>query len=236
MMFMNDKMIETLLDEAERHLIGSDVAHDLLHLKRVMRNAVYIAEREGADLEVVIPAAIFHDIVTYRKDDERSRHAQADSAKLASIVLRKLGFPQEKVEKITYTIEVCSFTKGIVPTTIEAKVVQDADMLEAVGAIAIMRTFASNGAMRKPFYDENDPFCERRKPEPNRYALDLFPQRLLVIKDRVHTRTAKKIVEKRTRFLNLFMGELRQDLELCDGDGAVKTGKQVGVFAQKVRG
>jgi len=95
---------------------------------------------------------------------------------------------------------------------LEAKILQDADGLEATGAISIMRTFSSAGSMRKAFYHPSDPFCTKRQPDDMRYALDLFHSRLLVVKDRMNTASAKQIAVRRTGFLKEYLRELKLEL------------------------
>ena len=95
---------------------------------------------------------------------------------------------------------------------LESQIVQDADGLEATGAISIMRTFATTGQMNRPFYNPVDPFCKTREPDAMKNALDLFYERLLRVTERMHTKTAKKISTRRTAFLRKFLKEL--DLEL----------------------
>jgi uncharacterized protein len=109
-------------------------------------------------------------------------------------------------------INKCSFTKGIIPKLLESKIIQDADGLDATGAISIMRTYSSTSQMKRPFYDPFDPFCENRKPDATKFALDLFYERLLRVTDRMHTESAKMISIRRTDFLRKFLKELQQEL------------------------
>ena len=97
------------------------------------------------------------------------------------------------------------FIKEYTNWVLEAKILQDADRLEATGAISIMRTFSSTGQMRSPFYHAEDPFSEMRKPNAHEYGLDLFYTRLLLVEDMMHTTSAKMIASKRTAFLKLFL-------------------------------
>lgn len=101
-------------------------------------------------------------------------------------------YPQEKIPPVQDAVAKCSFTKGIMPDLLESKILQDADGLESTGAISIMCTFASTGKMQRKFFHPTDPFSEHRQPEPKQSALDLFFFRLLKVKDRMHTATAKK--------------------------------------------
>ncbi|MFP4016160.1 MAG: HD domain-containing protein [Halanaerobiales bacterium] len=118
------------------------------------------------------------------------------------------------MEKAHTTIKECSFSKGIVPEFLEAKILQDADRLEATGIISIMRTYSSAGQMNTKFYHPEDPFCENREPEREKYALDLFYTRLLLVGEQMHTDTAGKIAEKRTESLRRFLQNFSR--ELCE--------------------
>ena len=180
---------------------------------RVLANAEAIAVHEGADPDIVVPAALFHDIVNIPKDDPAANEAPDRSAEIVRRLLNGIDtYPQEKIAAVCEAVRSCSFSKGVIPVALEAKILQDADGLESTGAISIMRTFASTGQMRRPFYAPEDPFCERRTPESTRYALDLFFSRLLIVEGRMHTVYAKEIAQRRTMFLNVFLDEFRKEL------------------------
>ena len=211
---MNDSLRKALLDTAHERIAGDDPSHDLGHALRVLSSAEHIAREEGADLDVVVPAALFHDLVVYPKDHPNRHASQEESAAAARDVLQRTdGYPQEKVQLVEVCVRECSFSKGIVPELLESKVLQDADGLEATGAISIMRTYSSTGQMRRPFYHADDPFCENREPDSLRYALDLFYTRLLKVGERMHTASARRIAERRTAFLRQFLEELRLELQ-----------------------
>lgn len=214
MCYMNEELKDKLLSTVRKRITDEDPSHDFEHTLRVMNNAEEIARKENADLDIVIPAALLHDIVNYPKNDPRSRNASDESAEVAGKILRKVkGYPKSKIGRVQLAIRSCSFSKGIAPKLLEAKILQDADGLEATGAISVMRTFSSTGSMKRLFYDPNDPFCENREPDDLKYAIDLFFTRLLKVKERMHTKTAKKIAERRTNFLKKFLKELRLELK-----------------------
>src|SRR3989344_7668388 len=125
---MNKKLIEQLKLIAQERQTKDDPCHDFNHILRVLNLGIKIAKKEKADLEVVIPAILFHDTVVYRKDLPESRNETNESADVAGNVLREIKkFPQEKIEQVQTCIRECSFSKGIVASTIEGKVV-DATM------------------------------------------------------------------------------------------------------------
>lgn len=145
---MNTKTTRYLRKIAEDRQIKSDPSHDFEHVIRVLNMATKIGKSVKADLDIVIPAALFHDTVVYRKDSPESRNEANESAEVAAQILEKIkNYPKEKIDKVKICIQQCSFTKGIVPDLLESKVLQDADLLESTGVLSIMRTFSSCGHM-----------------------------------------------------------------------------------------
>jgi uncharacterized protein len=211
---MDKNLRKELIQIASQRLESDDISHDFEHALRVLANAEKISREEKADPDIIVPAALFHDLVIYPKNDLRSKNASDESAEAARGILEEIDkFPHEKIEKVCVAIRLCSFSKGIVPDLLEAKVLQDSDGLEATGAISIMRTFSSTGQMKRMFYDLADPFCKNRKPDDLKFAVDLFYTRLLKVVDRMHTKSAKKIAKRRTAFLQRFLEETRLELE-----------------------
>jgi uncharacterized protein len=210
---MKKELKNKLIKIARKEIPEIDVSHDFEHALRVLSNAERIAKTEKGDLDIIIPAALFHDLIVYPKDYPDKHKSQEESAIAAEKILDKLDFPKEKIEKVKTCILECSFSKGIIPLSLESKILQDADGLEATGAISIMRTYSSTGQMKRPFYDSHDPFCENRVPDASHCALDLFYVRLLKVADRMHTQTAKKIAKRRTDFLKDFLKEFKLELE-----------------------
>lgn len=161
---------------------------------------------------MVIPAALFHDIIVYQKDSEASKNESEESADLAAEVLSQIDeYPDEKISAVKTCITECSFSKGKDASIIESKVLQDADRLEATGAVSIMRTFASCADMDRPFYPPEDPLC-RDGAEKYRSGIDLFRNRLLVVQDVLHTDLAKEFAQERVAFLEQFLDQLEHEL------------------------
>ena len=205
---MNKRLKSKLVAIAKTH-IHNDLSHDFGHAYRVMNLATRIAISENADLDIVIPAALFHDVFVY-KGSSKYKMEHVQSANFAKRALLKIEeYPKEKIEKVAYSIMVCSFSKNIRPKLLEAKVLQDADLLESTGAISIMRTFGSSTPMHiTAYYDLKDPFCYGRKPNDRKYSLDLFFTRLLKVSSRMHTKAARRLAMHRNTFLRSFIKEL----------------------------
>lgn len=160
---------------AQARVRSGDVAHDFEHTRRVLAIAERIARAEHADLEIVIPAALFHDIIISLKHNPQSRSDPGRSAKYAQLTLSGIReYPAHKIPLVYRAINECSFSKGIKSDFLEGKIVQDADRLDVVGVLGIMRAFATTGQLKIPFYDPRDPFCRRRKPNPRHYTVDFF--------------------------------------------------------------
>jgi len=210
---MDEIMKTTLINIAKEKLKEGDPSHDIYHALRVLKNAEYISRKENGDLDIVIPSALFHDVICYPKNNPKSKYSALVSADFAVKALEELNqYPKDKISKVYTSIEQCSFSKNIIPELLEAKILQDADRLEATGAISIMRTFCSAGLMNSKLYNYEDPFCKKREPESLEYALDLFYTRLLKIKDIMHTKTARSIAEKRTKILQEYLNSLEDEL------------------------
>jgi len=213
---MTPTLKENLVNIAKKKQIKDDPSHDFQHVLRVANLAERIAEFEKADLDIVIPAALFHDSVIYKKNSPESRNEADESALYALEQLNNIDeYPKEKIEKVQTCIRQCSFRKGVTPDLMESKILQDADRLEATGVVSVMRTFASCGHMNIQFYDPADPFC-KKGPTRFRSGIDLFYNRLLLVEDGMHTVIAKKIAKRRTKFLEQFLKELELELQESD--------------------
>jgi uncharacterized protein len=210
---MNNSLKDKLIKTSKERQTKDDPSHDFQHIFRVYNLALQIAKKEKADLDILIPATLFHDTVVYMKNHPNSKSEAEESAEMAKSILEShKDYPQEKIEKVATCIKQCSFSKGIVPDLLESKILQDADRLEATGAVSIMRTFSSGGQMNRPFYDPADPFC-KKGTVPFRSGIDLFYMRLLVVEKGMHTKFAKQIAKRRTSFLKNFLTELKMELK-----------------------
>jgi len=209
---MTEALKVKLFKIAEDRQIKTDPSHDFQHIRRVLNLAIKIGKSVKADLDILIPAALFHDIVVYQKDSPKSKGESDESAEVAAEVLGNIkSYSKEKIGAVKICISECSFSKGIIPRSLESKVLQDADRLEATGAISTMRTFSSCGQMNRPLYDPDDPLCEDGHQQ-FKSGVDLFYSRLLIVEKTMHTNLAKKIARSRTKFLETFLVQLRNEL------------------------
>lgn len=191
----------------------SDGAHDLGHLRRVWACARQIAEAEGgADLEVLAAAAYFHDAVNVPKDSALRGQASQLSADLAVDYLRSSGFAVAKLAAVQHAIAAHSFSAGIEPQTREAAILQDADRLEALGAIGLARMFLVSGAMGGGLFDADDPLAKARPLDDRRFALDHLEVKLFPVAASLRTVEGRRIAAGRVAFLHAFRAQLLAEI------------------------
>lgn len=191
---------------------GGDVAHDLAHVRRVVANAQMLAASESARLEVILPAAWLHDCVTVPKDSPQRAIAAQLAAQQAVTWLREWHYPAVFLTDIAHAIEAHSFSAGIMPRTLEAKIVQDADRLEALGAIGLARCLMLGGAMGRPLYTAEDPFCANREPDDRAATVDHFYAKLLKLEHTMQTASGRCEAQTRTVYLRDFLAQLQREL------------------------
>ena len=192
----------------------SDTAHDLAHIQRVVMNAKKILEEEGhADSLITISAAWLHDCAILPKNHPERKKASILAAKKASQFLTEIDFPSDKISAVAHAIEAHSFSAGIKPRTREAEIVQDADRLDALGAIGIARCFMVGGTLERPLYNPDDPFCESREPDDSKWNIDHFYQKLFKLPGLMNTVSAKNEAEKRVAFMKLYLAELKNETD-----------------------
>ena len=194
-------------------IMNNDPAHDFEHVMRVYNNAQKITKQEKANPKLVLSAVLLHDIVSYPKSSKRSKFSSIDSAKKSRIILKKYGFSKEEIIIISDAIAEHSFAQNKVPQTLEGKILQDADRLDALGAIGIARVFATSGSLNRPFYNIDDPFCSQRNPDDNLWAIDHFFNKLLKLGSMMNTKSGKIEAKKRTKVLRVFLKQLKNEVQ-----------------------
>jgi uncharacterized protein len=189
-----------------------DAAHGDDHIKRVVKNAKKLAALEFANLEIVIPAAWLHDCVTVPKSSPQRALASKLCADKASELLTAWEYQADLIPDIAHAIHAHSFSAKIEPKTIEAKVLQDADRLDAIGAIGLTRCLMLGGEMRKPLLHSHDPFCESREPDDQIYVLDHLYNKLFKLEGMMQTTSGKAEAKKRSGVLYQFIEDLRTEI------------------------
>jgi uncharacterized protein len=191
---------------------NNDSAHDFQHIMRVYNNAKKICKNENVNEKLVLSAVLLHDIVSYPKSDKRSKLSSTESAKKSKKILKKLNFSQKEIQIISDAIRDHSFSKNKTPATIEGKILQDADRLDALGAIGIARVFAVGGLEKRSFYNLQDPFCNNRLPDDTTWTLDHFYRKLLKLESLMNTKSARVEAKRRTKVLKNFLIQLKKEI------------------------
>ena len=183
----------------------ADGAHDLGHLDRVWKNAQAIGLDEGpVDWPVLEAAVWFHDLVNLPKNSPDRARASTLSAQAAMAFLAADGFPADKLPAVAHAIEAHSFSAGIPPTTPEARILQDADRLEALGAIGLARMFLIAGQMGGGMVDMADPMALHRPLDDKAFALDHLQVKLLKLPETMQTRSGRLMAEERAEWMMSF--------------------------------
>ena len=195
-----------------QHHGQEDAAHDISHFRRVWATAQQLAEETAADRLVILTACYFHDIVSLAKNHpERSRSSAMAAEKTLAILQSAFpDFPAERYAAVLHAIEAHSFSAAIAPRSEETKIVQDADRLEALGAIGLARVFAVSGALNNILFDAS--FADRRELNDKTYALDHFQCKLLRLPQTMQTEKGRAMAIHNARFLVQFMAKLSAEL------------------------
>lgn len=205
------KTFDSLKDEVKK-IMKNDPAHDFEHVMRVYKNAQNICKKEKVNETLVLTAVLLHDIVSYPKSDKRSKTSSIKSAKKSKQILEKYSFSKKEITIISNAIRDHSFTRNRIPDSIEGKILQDADRLDALGAMGIARVFATGGSLNRPFYNTDDPFCKKRIPDDNTWTIDHFFQKLLHLESLMNTKSGKIEAKRRTKILKIFLEQLKQEI------------------------
>jgi len=205
------KVLDSIKNEVIK-IMDNDPAHDFEHVMRVYNNAQKITKKEKANRKLVLSAVLLHDIVSYPKSNKRSKLSSVESAKKSKLILKKYSFTEEEIIIISDAITDHSFSQKKIPRTLEGKILQDADRLDALGAIGIARVFATSGSLNRPFYNIDDPFCDKRNPDDNLWAVDHFFNKLLKLESMMNTKSGKIEAKKRTKVLKVFLKQLKDEV------------------------
>jgi len=206
------KIQTKLFDEVERRMAKNDPAHDFEHVLRVYRNAERICKKEKANPKLILTSALLHDIVSFRKSDKRSKTSSTKSSIVAKKILQKYNYLENEIKIITNAIESHSYSKNQTPKTLEGKILQDADRLDAIGAIGIARTFAVAGAENRSFYNMKDAFCLARKPDDQLWTVDHFYKKLLLLESKMNTKAAIIEAKRRTKIIKKFLTDFKKEI------------------------
>jgi uncharacterized protein len=191
---------------------GDDGSHDLAHILRVFKNAMRIQASGGGDGRILAAAVLLHDCVAVEKSSPLRAQASALAAEKASGVLADLGWSKDDIAAVAHAILTHSFSANIEPETLEARILQDADRLDAIGMVGAGRCFYIGGRMASSLYDPLDPAGNDRPLDDRRYVIDHFQTKLFKLADGFKTVAGRALAAERDKrlrdFLDAFMDEI----------------------------
>lgn len=211
-----DLIIQNTIVFVKETLSDAEGGHDWFHIYRVFNNAQLIATEEEVDGFIVALAALLHDIADSKFNDGD----ETIGPKLAKEFLEKQGVAEASVSHVVGIIENVSFKGGKTQRTFSSKeldVVQDADRLDAIGAIGIARTFNYGGFKNRAIYDPaiapNLNMTKEEYKNSTAPTINHFYEKLLLLKDRMNTETGKKIAQQRHEYMEQFLSQFYAEWE-----------------------
>ncbi len=211
------------LEQARTWYAQADPVHDFEHVRRVYRMAEYLAQAEGADLEIVRAAVLLHDVQTSAPSATGRAAHQLTSAEFAAQVLHHEGWPPERIQAVQHCIRAHRFRSSESPQTLEAQVVFDADKLDVLGAIGAARALVYASLNGMPWYTTPSIHfltTGSRLPDEPHSAYHEYLFKLRHIPERLYTTTARKLAQERLRYLEEFFAHLIREWEGRDFDHA----------------
>ena len=201
------------LREGARAEMDGDPGHDVDHAERV---ALWTLRIGGDDVNrrEAIAAALLHDLVNLPKDSPERATAAERSAVAAAGLLAEQGFDEDATTRITQAIRNHSYSAGQVPRDALGRALQDADRLEALGALGILRTISTGSRMGARYFDPRDPFAAQRNLDDTAFSIDHFFKKLLGLASTMTTEPGRQEAKRRTQLLQTFLAELSHELEV----------------------
>ncbi len=205
--------LEHLIDKAKPLYNNGDPSHDFAHVERVMQNCRTIAAQTPANLELLLPAALLHDIVNLPKNHPERLQASAHAARRSHEILTESGYSENEIQKIKEIIIEHSYSLGKKPSTPESAILQDADKLDALGAIGILRAVTCGSRMGSNYYDTQEPIAKTRELNDKAFTIDHFFTKLFKLPDLMNTDVAKAEAFRRKEFMKSFLNQFSDEIK-----------------------
>lgn len=207
--------IDRLQEQCRAYLsksIPADAAHDISHVKRVVKNVIYLTDIEGAKSFITLPSAWLHDCVAVAKDSPLRAQGSRLAAEAATEFLAEISYPQELLPEVFHAIEAHSYSANIPTRSREAAIVQDADRLDSLGAIGIARCLLVGGQLKLPLLSHKDPFCEQRTPDDSQFTIDHFYAKLFKLPGTMKTEAGRIEAQRRANIMQRYLDDLRKEM------------------------
>jgi uncharacterized protein len=206
--------LEWLQDQCRVFLsrvVPADAAHDINHVRRVVKNVLYLTDIEDANSLVTLPSAWLHDCVAVAKNSPLRAQGSRLAAESASEFLASISYPEELLPEVFHAIEAHSFSAAVPTRSREAAIVQDADRLDSLGAIGIARCLLVGGKLNLQLLSQDDPFCEQREPDDSQFTIDHFYAKLFKLPDTMKTEAGKAEAQRRAKLMQRYLNDLREE-------------------------
>ena len=202
-------------EETKKLFFGASGSHDWDHTLRVYNLCKHIGEKEGADMKILLLAALLHDIGRGEQDKSKGEICHAElGTKMAPKILEKHGFDSKTIDSVVHCIERHRFKRGAAPESLEAKVLFDADKLDSIGAIGIARSIHFSGEHGAKVHNHDHPDIENTKEYSEEdTAYREFNVKLKKVKDRMLTEEGKRIAEGRHEFMISFFNQINREVD-----------------------
>lgn len=189
-----------------------DPGHDLGHIQRVLRSCRQLGAQENARLELLLPAAALHDLVNVPKNHPDRANASRLAADRARPILAAADYAPDEIAAIAQAILEHSFSLGKKPSSLESAVLQDADRLDALGAVGIMRCISCGAQMGATYYDLADPLARHRPLDDKAFSIDHFFVKLFQLPDLMNTSAGRAEALRRVGFMQSFLRQLGSEI------------------------
>lgn len=191
---------------------NKDPSHDWAHILRVAGTCDMIGKKEGARLELLLPAAYMHDLINLPKNHPQRSEASTMTGLRAEEFLKLADYNQDQINEIKQIIKEHSYSKGLKPSTLEAAILQDADRLDAIGAIGILRCASVATQMGARFYSTEDIMALDRTLDDKQFMLDHYQTKLYKLPELMNTESAKLEARRRVQFMEVFVNQFIQEI------------------------
>lgn len=210
---LNQEFFNELIEKIQPYFIKGG-SHAFDHTERVYNLALKLSKNKNVDLDILKTSCLLHDIARLKEDNKECNCHAEHGAELAEKILKKMDFPEEKIEQVSYAIKVHRHSKGINAETIEARILQDADRLDALGAITIGRMFSTGGKLNRPLHNPKIPFGKTYPGYKSDSTIHGFHSKILKITpDSFNTKQAKEIAKERYKFVQEFIDRFLKEWE-----------------------
>ncbi len=203
--------LEKLKTLVKPYYPSNDPAHNWSHILRVANLAHMLALKEKANVDITLAAALCHDLINVPKNDPRRSEASTLSALESAPLLLSVGFNEDEITSIKEAIITHSFSKNQRPESLEAMIVQDADRLDALGAIGILRCASVSTHFGSDYFDPEDFWAQERDLNDQKFMIDHYQTKLFKLADLMNTESAKKMAHERIEFMKLFLATLHSE-------------------------